>query len=1006
MSPRTRPLTRVSGSIGISLGLALLIGISPQAFALNPDHKLTQYVHRIWQTQPGLPQSSIYAVAQTRDGYLWLGTESGIVRFDGVRFTPAPELDRASLGGIRAREFTQDSEGRIWIVSSDFGLVRVGEDGVKTFTARDGLPPGEINCAYADQADAVWVCTPSGMARFKGAEMQTYDKGLPGRPLAACQTPDGTIWTAGDGWNASWNESEFAATPIQSLPSGAGVRAMVCREDGVWIGTNHGLVHSDHGKERLYSKGNGLRDSVILSLAKGNHGELWIGTRNGFTRFKNDAFDSFSYVDGLSQNDVHAFYEDKEGSLWVATKHGLNQFLDGPATRFTRDEGLLSNNVGPVLADRSGDIWVGFVDGGLARWNGGRFSAVTGLASRKVTSLMRSSDGSLWVGSSEGLVRLEAGTIKDIYSGQGLPSSRIRSLYQDRSGIIWVGTEKGPAIYRVGRFEEPKTRHRLSVPIVAIGETPDGKVLFAADTGAVYAYADDDLKVLELQGNQSSLVRNIASIHNDHIISIHSDGDGLVWMGTDGSGLLLLRNGKLYRFLRTDGLFDGEIYGFASDSRGMLWMTCSKGLYSAAKSELLAFTDGKIRKIKCYPYVPLDGRRAIQGRPGVQPNVVAGTDGKLWVTTIEGLLSYDPNFRTVNSSAPPVLVEDVTISGQRRSPAASRLSGKDNVAFRYTGISFLAPQSVTFRYILDGYDRDWTNAGTRREAFYMNLPPGNFHFRVQACAPFVPCNEIGSAVDLQVTPYLYQRRWFWPLGAALLSVLIWLAHRLRIVRLQSQLALVVAERTRIARELHDTLIQGFAGITMQMQALSGRLWSSPEKQSLEDIIRDAGDCLRETRKSVAGLRDGEKTSPALSEAIAEATERITQDRDIRLVLNLDEAATVPAGTKHNLVRIAQEAVLNAARHATASTVEVSLLQTKEELRLSISDDGSGMAHPPERDTESQHYGIIGMKERAEHIGAEFDFSSTPGVGTTVTVRIVTGKKPSISLQQGGVKTSP
>jgi signal transduction histidine kinase len=287
----------------------------------------------------------------------------------------------------------------------------------------------------------------------------------------------------------------------------------------------------------------------------------------------------------------------------------------------------------------------------------------------------------------------------------------------------------------------------------------------------------------------------------------------------------------------------------------------------------------------------------------------------------------------------------------------------------------------------------------------MNLPAGTFRFRVTACAPFVPCNDVGSAVEFQVIPSIYQRNWFWPLIAAILSLFVWLAHRLRIARLQSEFSLVVAERIRIARELHDTLIQGFSGITMQMQALSDRLRPSREKQFLDDIIRDAGDSLRETRESVAGLREGETASPELAAEIAETAEGIAKERDVRLVLNLDRTPrSILAGIKHNLVRIVQEAVLNAAKHSGATAIEVSLSYFNEELRLSISDDGRGMKYPPARNSASHHYGIIGMKERAEHIGAEFDLVSTAGLGTTISVRIVAGKRALAKLHPERLET--
>ena len=967
----------------LSLLFALYFGSASNAFGLSPNRKLTQYVHRIWQSQPGLPPSSILWVTQSFDGYLLLGMESGVVRFDGVRFTPVPELEKASLSDIRGWNFTKDSKGQIWIASSKYGLVRVGEDGVKAFTARDGLPPSQINCVFATHSGDVWVCTSSGMARFRDGRFQMYTESLEGTEYAGCESQNGTIWFAGAGWLWSWNGAQFDQIPLRTIPRGTGVRGMVCRDDGVWIGTRHGLVQFTSGEERHYTKEDGLADSEIFSLAGGSHGDLWIGTRDGFSRLINGKFDSYTYRDGLSQKDVTSIYEDGEGSLWVATKFGLNQFLDGPTTRFTRTEGLPSNNVGPILEDRSGDMWVGLLDAGLARWNGQRFSLFQGFSSLRISSLLETSTGSLWVGTDSGLNKLESGQVKERFdTREGLPSNRIRSLYQDHTGKIWIGTERGAVTYQNGRFVSPEGIRNLRAPIVAIGELQNRHLLLATEQGDLYQVANGTLSALEDYADQGPL-KNVTSIYNDM--------DGHVWIGTNGSGLRLLRDGKVFAFFAPDGLFDAEIYGFASDSGGKVWMACSKGFYSVAESDLLSFADKKVSRFESAPYIPLDGVRAILGRRGVQSNVAARRDGSLWFSSTEGIVAYDPHFSANHQHQPlPVLVEDVIANGKRSVPSTIHAlgPGRQNMTFQYTSLSFLAPHASTFKYMLEGYDRDWTQAGTLREAAYLNIPAGKYRFRVTACAPFVLCNETGSVVAFEVAPSIYERTWFWPLIGILLGLLVWLIHRLRIAELKSKFSLILAERSRIARELHDTLIQGFSGITMQMQALSNQLRPSVEKQCMEDIILDAGRCLRETRQTVAGLRGADTASPELTEAIAKAAEGVLRDRDIRLVLKMNGTKRhISAQTKYNLVRIAREAVFNAAEHARASTVEVSLHDRDEELRLSVSDDGRGIENLSVFHGESGHYGVIGMRERARQIGAELDLASTPGAGTTVTVRL-------------------
>jgi signal transduction histidine kinase/ligand-binding sensor domain-containing protein len=966
--------------------LFLTIGtlvVSPAARALNPEHKLTQYVHRVWQTQQGLPQTSIFVVTQIHSGYLWLGTESGIVRFDGVRFTPVPELVRSSLDTIRSHTIVEDSRGRVWIVSTNFGLVRIDASGIKRFQRSDGLSDGDINCAFATKRGEIWACTSSGAAQFQENGVKTYSEGLHGRPQVGCQTPDETIWLAGDGWVAHLEHSRFVQIALRSVPLDAKTRTVACRADGVWIGTTQGMIQFVNGREHRFQRKDGLPDNEVLSISSDHHGELWVGTRSGLSRFLNGAFENYGYYEGLSQQSVNSIYEDREGSLWVATKYGLNQFLDGPATRFSQKEGLPSNNIGPVLQDSSARIWAGFVDGGLLQWDGRQFAAVSGMRNRRTVALAETADRQLWVGTDQGLISVVGGKIEKVFRIQdGLPSDQIRSLFRDHSGVLWVGTSQGAAWLDKDHFVEPSAlRESLHVTIAAIGEAQNKQIIFAVEGQSVYGWSAGKLTLIE--------DREVAEFPLRKITAMHTDKYGLVWMGTNGGGLRLLRDGKVYRFFRADGLFDGEIYGFASDAQDRLLVACSKGLYAVAKSDLLTFATGRSKRFQSFPYFSLEGFRAIGARPGVEPNVIASKDGTVWLASIDGLIAYIPNFGDQVNPQPLIPIEEATVNGKRidldRMPRFG--PGIENLAFRYTALSFLDPQNTIFKYILEGYDRDWTDAGTRREAFYTNLPAGNFRFRVIACAPLAPCNESGSQVVFQIIPHIYQRTWFWLLALLLLTSFVWLAFRLRVRHLQSQFALVVSERTRIARELHDTLIQGFSGITMQLQAISTQVRAPDEKKWMEDIIRDAGRCLKETRESVAGLRGAETAGTDLREAIADMATRLTQEHHIELVLQLDEIRyKLPESVRHNLVCIAQEAVLNAVKHSGANLIEVSLHCTKLDVFLQITDNGRGLRENGIPGHDEHHYGITGMRERAEHLRADFNVASRPGAGTAVSVR--------------------
>jgi len=937
--------------------LAIVLLLAGSAFGLDPNRRLTQYVHRIWQTQQGLAESSIYSVIQTRDGYLWLGTQAGLVRFDGVRFTPVETVYPSAPTNIWIRDLAEDQNGTLWIGTNESGVYRLENGSFAHYTQKDGLPSDSISAVIVGRNGDIWVATANGIARFNGTKIQAYrtDDGLGSNFVRnAFLANDGTLWAGGDGPRVStFNRSRFVSRTLTSLSPNAGVRAISGSSDGtIWIGTNAGLVRLKDGQEKLYTTKDGLVDNWILDLFESRDGSLFIGTRNGFSRIRNGEVESFRPQDGLSQSTVYSVYEDREGSLWVGTKHGLNQFLDGRGIPYTVSEGLPTNDTGPVLQDRSGTIWIGTLGAGLTRFDGRRFITLTtkdGLASNLVNALAEDADGSLLVGTNRGLNRVRAGHVEAATS-----STDVRSLLRDQSGKIWIGSMKN------------------GEPVVAQGEDSAGHLYLSTANGVFMASGEP-------------LLQNGAPIRG--VSAFYRDPEGGLWMGTIGNGLRLVEHGKISSFFMRDGLFDSEIYGITSDNAGRLWMACSKGIYSVSRAELRKFAAGEIKKITSSPYSPTDALRVIECKPGVQPAVSLMKDGRVWFSTMRGLLVLDPHWQR-NLPPPPVVVEDVTVNGARENPAgiAALAPGRKNIEFTYTGLSLVLPGRITFKYILEDFDKKWIDAGTRREAYFTNLPPGKYRFRVSACNIDGVCNEAGSAVDFVLAPHYYQRVWFWPLLAVLIGAVIWAVHKLRIRRLREQFALILTERNRIARELHDTLIQGLSGITMEMQALAGRIKSPQERTTLEDIIQDAGTCLRETRRSVAGLRSG---NSGLAAAIEQAARQITETKDVKLKLKLENKTSgLAPDVEYNLVRIAQEAVTNSVKHSGARTVEVALDYSAKALHLEVKDDGSGFSESG--NGQSGHYGLIGMKERASHIGAELELASAPGRGTTISVVLPTG----------------
>jgi ligand-binding sensor domain-containing protein len=519
-----------------ALVLALL-ALSQHAYALDPSRTLTQYVHRIWQVQQGLPQAWIYSIVQTGDGYLWLGTQTGLVKFDGVRFTTVDEMDGVPNANMWVTHLLADDADDLWIGTTQAGLIKL-RDGIATrYSQREGLPPGAVQCLFKDRQGHVWACTPNGLAELTEGKVRVLGtaNGLSSPDVhAACVAPDGAlIVAAGDDRQiATWNGSRFVSRPLP-LPGPAAVQSMLCATDGtVWIGTSDGLIRAHAGREDRLTLANGLPDNSILTLTETDDGSVLAGTKNGFSRIRgNEEIDSFRPQDGLSQSTVYSLYEDREGSLWAATKHGLNQFLDGRAIPYTTSEGLPSNNTGPVLQDGRGIVWVGTLGGGLARFDGQRFSAMTtrdGLVSNRVVALAEDKAGDLWVGTDAGLNRLRNGRITGTWTvREGLPANSISALYRDDAGTMWIATARGPAVFRDGALTRvPDVRGGLSEPILAFGEDR---------THQLYAAPEDDAPALH------------------HADALYRDSDGLLWVGTLGDGLRLVDGDKTVSFSVVDG---------------------------------------------------------------------------------------------------------------------------------------------------------------------------------------------------------------------------------------------------------------------------------------------------------------------------------------------------------------------------------------------------------------------------------------------------------------------
>ncbi len=985
---------RRPGLVSVLVILAVAAFCDP-AWALDPHRAITQALLRKWQFPQGLPQATIYAIRQTADGYLWLGTQSGVYRFDGMRFVAAPGGDQFALKTLWIHDLCEDDEHNLWIATNDAGLFRLNDGKGVAFGVAEGLPSMHVRCLLFDRNRKLWVGTDAGLARWDNGKF-TVDQAELGLASSAvhalCEARDGTIWIGGEGDRlGAWNGSSFSTRSLASLPRRASVQALLGAQDGsLWVGTTGGLIHLNTDEERRLTRADGLADDVVECLWQSRDGTVWVGTKDGMSRLQGDEIESFRTRDGLSQSTVYALYEDHEGAVWAGTKHGLNQFVDRRTVPLTLSEGLPSNETGPIIQDDAGTVWIGTLGKGLARFDGRRcvpvLSREEGLPSDTIFTLADGGNGDIWIGTGEGLCRMRDGRIEASFTTeQGLPADAITCLCRDRSGRLWVGTRSGLAQLDGDRFMAVEAEEGAQgLPIIALADCGRQGVLVSAEGGRLFRCRDHRLEP----------IASDAAAHD--VAAIFEDREGLVWVGTQGSGLQMRDGEKTYRFTMKDGLYDDDVSGIVGDDEDRLWMACSRGSFFVNRADLLKLRSGEIARVTSTPFSLTDALRTVECQNGVQPVVWKMQDGRIWFSTNHGVVIIDPAHIRRVLPPPNIVVEEAQVNGQDVKPdSIPRLPpGETNLYFRYTALSFAVPTRITFRHKLEGFDKDWVEAGTRREAFYTNVPPGSYHFRVSASNLNGPWTEAARPVAFSLAPHFYQTRWFIPLVIGAVAAAGWVASRLRVLQVQARLNAVLAERSRIARELHDTLIQGFSGVTMQMQALSARLRPSVERGTLEEIIQDAGRCLREARRSVGGLRStpGEDNGKAndLAAAVAQAARQLTETRDIRLTLQLDPGLhKIPVDVEYNLLRIAQEAISNAVRHAGARTIEVAMNSTGTQLCLTVRDDGAGFQVSDHEPAQPGHYGLIGMRERAAQIHAALHLESSPGRGTTVRLELPT-----------------
>jgi ligand-binding sensor domain-containing protein/signal transduction histidine kinase len=988
------------------VAVAVWIGLASArpAQTLDPHRALTQYGHDVWRVADGLPQNAVLSVVQTRDGYLWLGTTSGLVRFDGVRFSVFDKANTEAIGHNQISALFEDRDGALWIGTFGGGLTKLQNRRFTTYTTRDGLSHDVVRAICQDREGGLWVATLAhGVNLFKDGRFRVYTtgNGLPhDNVFSVAPSREGGVWIATGGGLAHFRDGRFTTyTSRDGLPSNRIVSVYEDRKGSLWAGTrDRGLVRLREGHISVYSVADGLSSDAVFSIAEDRAGALWFATKDrGLIRLYDGRFSAYTTREGLSSDVVYSVVEDREGSLWIGTfGGGLNRLRDARFTVFTTQNGLPHDHVRSVFEDAFGQVWLATFGGGLGLLREGRFTTLSrrdGLPSDRLYCVLADRRGDLWVGSDgAGLLRRRDGRFTRYTTRDGLAHDNVRALYEDRQGNLWVGTSGGLSRFRDGRFTTYTTADGLSSDAVhSILQDRAGALWLGTWGGGLNRF----------QNGTFTAFSKSDGVSNDFILSFYEDREGSLWVGTLGGGLLRGRDGRFRAYTTKEGLLEDLVYQALEDSRDNLWISCNKGIFRISKKELDDLDRGLIRSVSCMSFGIADGMPSGECANGSQPLGWKGRDGRLWIPTQSGVVVINPDRIEANQVAPPVVIEELLVD---RRPVAvegqpSLPPGGGDIEFHYTGLSFLVPGKVHFKYRLEGFNDEWVDAGSRRVATYTNIPPGQYRFRVAAGNADGVWNETGAAFEFRLRPHFHQTWWFYGLIAMTVGFAGFGLHRLRVRQVEAQFAAVFAERTRMSRELHDTLAQGFAGIAIHLDAAVACLPKGAQVMGSHLALARAlvRESLAEARRAVFGLRPQALEHADLATALSEMAGRLAADSTVQVEVT-GESRRVPSMVESHLLRIAQEAVTNALRHAGAREIRVRLNFGADQVSLRIQDDGHGFAAGVAASSDTAHLGLMGIRERAAEIGGLLTLHSLVGSGTEVVVEI---PLPETASRQGG-----
>lgn len=972
-----------------------------------------EYIIDVWQTANGLPGNTVTAILQTPDGYLWVATLNGLARFDGIRFKVFGET--SGLPNIRVLCLSADADGTLWLGTDGGGLVRFRDGVFQSFTQREGLASDIVLSLAGDSSARLWIGTTAGLSCLANGKF-VEDKA---RAAVGAQAVSGLFLEAG---RAPWfliagglwrvdDSGRLMRPPYAAEPSlfTTVFAAQAGGSGRVWFGGANGYVGAlSNGTLRVFREQPGQLLDTVWELREARNGDLWVGMASGgLRRLRGGQFTSVTTQEGLSDNSVRCLLEDREGCLWVGTVGGgLNRLKPRRVTTYTTRDGLSHNVVMSLAEDPEGVIWIGSNCGGLSAGQAGRFapsSASYLLDNECIWSLLSERDGSLWIGTwGGGLFRKQGTRVERFTVSSRDNEEAIVSLCPDRSGGVWLGTVQGGLkLFRDGRFTHYTTQEGLSANFVtAIVQEPDGALWLGTSGGGLNRFQD---------GRFSSFSRR-DGLPSDFIRTLHRDDHGVLWIGTSG-GLARRREGRFDTWTRAQGLPDEVISQIVEDVRENLWFGSNQGIFRLDRRELEEVASRRRLRLNPVVYGRGEGMEGVECTGGFHPAGLRSRDGKLWFSTVKGLVMVDPEKVPRNELPPPVVLEQILVDGRALvlpapppgagAPAPGTWPeftlgpGVQRLEIDFSVLSLIAPEHNRCRYQLEGLDTGWVDAGLERTAAYSHPPAGRYRFRVTGANNDGVWDAAGASVSFRIVPPIWRTPWFLGLSAAAaLGAGGWMVRRWSLGKLRRRLEQVERqhtleqERARIARDIHDELGASLTRIALLSEVGRRHLGRPAEiATDLGRIAATAGEAVRAMDAIVWAVNPLNDSLDHFANYVSQFAEDFFRLTPIRCRLDLPaDLPEKPLSTeaRHQLFLAVKEGLNNVVRHSGATEVWIRLSCDGGQLVLWIEDNGRGLPHEgagPGQD------GLRNLRQRLEKLGGRTEVETGPGQGTRLRMSL-------------------